>query len=139
MAKAVAIGYLEGADPVWLTTLIANACDTLPVSNGYDGHGKNIMLFNSRDKVDIVIGYLHKVIAPEDNPYSTRDILHPCLTYGIPVLLAVPANLQDAVKNLIKDLAPGVTLVPPENMVDEVLRRVQGQQPGGGTAQTASK
>lgn len=125
MAQKPVIGYFEGTDPVWLTTLIANGCDTLPVSNGYDGHGKNIMLFNARDKVDLVIGFPHKVIAPDDNPLTTSDILHPCLTYGIPVLLAAPAPLHDSVRKLLKEVASGIQLVDPDKIVAEVLHRIK--------------
>ena len=114
------IGYFEGADPAWLTSLVARGHDTLPVSNGYDGHGKNVRLFSAKDKVDAVIGYLHKVVAPPRWEASTEDILHSCFTYSVPVLLAVPGALHGKAKELLGKVADNVRLVDPSEMLDAV-------------------
>jgi hypothetical protein len=111
------VGYFEGTDSPWLTTLIAQGWDTMPVSNGYDGHGKNVALFTSQSKVDVVIGYLHKVIAPLTAEISTRDILHACITYDIPVLLACPEALQGAASKILGELGANVQLVDPAEML----------------------
>jgi len=112
------IGYFEGTDPVWLTSLIARGHDTLPVSNGYDGHGKNVRLFSAKDKVHAIIGYLHKVVAPPEWGTGTEDILQSCFTYGIPVLLAVPEALHEEAKELLGPAAGKLRLVDPAGMLD---------------------
>ncbi len=111
------IGYFEGTDPVWLTSLIARGHDTLPVSNGYDGHGKNVRLFSAKDKVHAIIGYLHKVVAPPEWGTGTEDILQSCFTYGIPVLLAVPDELHRDARELLGKVAEKVRLVDPRDML----------------------
>jgi len=118
--KHKSIGYFAGADSIWLTSLTAQGCDTLPVSNGYDGHGKNVRLFNDRDKVDAVIGYLHKVVVPKGWEVNTVDILHACITYDIPVLLAVPGKLHGKAKKLLGKAVEHVRLVEPSEMLDAV-------------------
>ena len=116
------IGYFEGTDPEWLTILVANGHDTLPISNGYDGHGKNVRLFSSEDKVDAVIGYLHKVVAPSRWEATTEDILHGCITYNVPVLLAVPSDLHGKAKELLGKVADKVKLVEPAEMMDTLMK-----------------
>ena len=114
------IGYFEGTDSIWLTSLIAQSCNTIPVSNGYDGHGKNVRLFSSKDKVDAVIGYLHKVVTPKDWEVTTTDILHACITYDIPVLLAVPCKLHEKARKLLGKAAEHVCLVEPSEMMETI-------------------
>lgn len=118
--KRRSIGYFEGTDSIWLTSLIAQSFDTIPVSNGYDGHGKNVRLFNARDKVDAVIGYLHKVVTPKDWDVTTADILHACITYDIPVLLAVPCKLHGKSRKLLGKAAEHVRLVEPSEMLETI-------------------
>jgi len=103
-----------------LTSLTAQGFDTLPVSNGYDGHGKNVRLFNERDQVDAVIGYLHKVVVPKGWEVTTVDILHACITYNIPVLLAVPCKLHGKSRKLLGKAAEHVKLVEPSEMLGTI-------------------
>jgi hypothetical protein len=65
----------------------------------------------------VVIGYLHKVIAPLTAEISTRDILHACITYDIPVLLACPEALQGAASKILGELGANVQLVDPAEML----------------------
>jgi len=123
--KRKSIGYFEGTDSIWLTSLTAQSCDTIPVSNGYDGHGKNVRLFNARDKVDAVIGYLHKVVAPKEWEVTTVDILHECITYDIPVLLVVPGKLHGKARKLLGKAAEHVQLVEPSEMLETVKEVLQ--------------
>ena len=118
--KGKTIGYFEGTDAILLTSLTAQGSDTIPVSNGYDGHGKNVRLFNARDKVDVVIGYLHKVVVPKGWEVTTMDILHACVTYDIPVLLAVPCKLHSKAEKLLGKAAEHITLVEPSEMLEAV-------------------
>jgi hypothetical protein len=131
MSKTV--GYFEGTDSLWLTTLIAKGHDTIPISNGYDNHGKNIRLYNVNNRDDAVIGYLHKVIAPVSSNASTADILHACAVYSIPVLLACPRELQAAAQPKLGKMAEHVQLVDPAEMIsmlEEVLARVESMSAG---------
>jgi len=123
--KRKTIGYFEGTDPIWLTTLTVEGCDTLPVSNGYDGHGKNVRLFSAQNKVDAVIGYLHKVVAPPGWEASTEDILHACLTYEIPVLLAVPSKLHAQAKKLLGRTGKRVRFTDPAQMLNALQEILQ--------------
>jgi hypothetical protein len=127
------IGYLEGTDPLWLTTLVAQGYDTIPVSNGYDNHGKNLRLYNEHNRDALVIGYLHKVITPAFSEATPADILHGCLTHHVPVLLACPQALQAGAATRLGGLAAKVQLVEPEQMVTAIERMMaQLQQAGSG-------
>jgi hypothetical protein len=44
------IGYLEGTDPEFLTTLVCKGYKTLPIGNDIDNHGKNIAYISIADK-----------------------------------------------------------------------------------------
>jgi len=113
------IGYFEGTNPEWLTALVARGHNTLPVSNGYDGHGKNVRLYSSTIHDDLVIGYLHKVISPPSWEASTDEILHGIKTYNVPCLLAVPAELHDNAKALLGDMS-SIKLVDPSEMMSQI-------------------
>lgn len=118
------IGYFEGSNPEWLTTLVAMGHNTIPVSNGYDGHGKNVRLFNAKSHEDVVIGYLHKVATPVDWEATTMDILHGCFTYDIPVLLAVPGEYHAAALEVLGDCGSKVELIDPLNMVTAIKAKL---------------
>ena len=61
------IGYFEGTDSALLTDLVCDEYDTLPISNGFDNHGMHVRIINNENKVDLLIGYVHKIFAPEDS------------------------------------------------------------------------
>ena len=84
------VGYLEGTDPLVLTRLAVRGVGTLPVSNGFDNHGKFITSISERDNVDVVIGYLHKVTRTQRQGFYPHDLLQPCLDRGIAVVIVVP-------------------------------------------------
>jgi len=52
------IGYVEGIDPLTLTRLSAAGIGTMPISNGFDNHGKFINNLSERDQVDLLVGHL---------------------------------------------------------------------------------
>ena len=67
------VGYLEGTDPEFLTKLVCMGYKTLPIGNDIDNHGKNIAFISIADKVDLIVGYLHKVSPlPTDDQISER-------------------------------------------------------------------
>jgi hypothetical protein len=120
------VGYFEGTDPLLLTKLAAEGIETLPIANTWDGHGKNVNHL-SKGEVNLVVGYLHKVIPAEPLQTSSlqlmiEHLLSSCKAYNIPVLLIVPADLQDKAKKILGDLAPSVHLVAPEELETQVRK-----------------
>lgn len=105
------IGYLEGTDPQLLSRLVLDGFGTLPLGNGWDGHGKYVNHLTRDDNVDAVVGYLHKIFPPEGSAEGPRDVLFACRTHGIPVYLIVPKEKHDSARNYLKHMAEGVTLV----------------------------
>jgi len=115
------VGYLEGTDSFVLTELVAKGYETLPLSNGYDGHGKYIGLVTKYDNIAVVIGYLHKVIPLSDQSITTRDMLYSCKVHNIPVILIVPEAVQDNARKILGDIADEVELVDPGQLLDRIL------------------
>ena len=61
------VGYFEGTDSTLLTALVCDGYDTVPISNGFDNHGMHVRIINNENKVDLLVGYVHKIFAPEDS------------------------------------------------------------------------
>ena len=59
------VGYLDGTDGLFLTNLAIKGVDTLPLSNGWDNHGKYLGHITKQDNIALVVGYLHKVFNRE--------------------------------------------------------------------------
>jgi hypothetical protein len=116
------VGYFEGADPAVLTKLAATGVGTIPLSNGWDNHGKYVGHLSPGDKVDVVLGPLHKVLIPDWVDLSVEDILHSCRTHLIPVFLVAPREVHaQGKKQLGTRLAKFVKLVTPEEQYDRVV------------------
>ena len=120
------VGYFEGTDPLLLSMLAAEGVETLPLANTIDGHGKNVNQL-SRGEVNVVVGYLHKVIPAE--PVRTasfqlilENIFSACKAYDIPVLLIVRATLRDKAKKIIGDAGPNVHIVSPEELEIQIRK-----------------
>lgn len=113
------VGYFEGTDSTLLTSFICSGFDTLPVSNGVDHHGKSAYLINDKEKYDILIGYVHKLYHPERFHLPYQRLFHICSTYSIPLLIEVPANLQDKAKALMPEAPDVVEFLDPT----EILHR----------------
>lgn len=116
------VGYFEGTDSQLLTHLIMAGHDTLPVSNGSDNHGQSIMLINSENRYDLLIGYLHKITATSDDDVQTHHIFHICKTYGIPLLLEVPTPLHEPARRVIPDAPAMVELLDPADTLRRALQ-----------------
>jgi hypothetical protein len=81
-------------------------------------------LINQENKPDLLIGYVHKVFAPDDGDpnYTTyQDIFHTCRIYGVPVLLEVPAELQTKARALFGDVPGVVQFVDPADMLNVAI------------------
>lgn len=112
------VGYLEGTDSVWLTMLNAYGHTTLPLSNGYDGHGMNIGMLNKQNKVNLVISYLHKLLPAEGIDVTMAGMLHATTVYGIPVLVVCPAAIEGAARELIGDVPANVRFIDPSALLE---------------------
>ncbi len=117
-----AVGYFEGTDSRLLTQLIMLGYDTIPVSNGLDNHGKSVARINSEEKYDVLVGYLHKITAQDDDELQSQDIFHICRTYDIPLLLEVPTHLQERARELLPDAPKIVEFLDPAETLDRALQ-----------------
>jgi hypothetical protein len=115
------VGYFEGTDSELLTHLIMAGYDTIPVSNGLDHHGKSVSQMNQQTRHDLLIGYLHKVTAQDDDDIQASDIFHICKTYSIPFLLQVPSPLQDCARERLPEVPDIVELLDPAETLDRAL------------------
>jgi len=116
------VGYFEGTDPAVLTSLICDDCDTIPISNGFDNYGQHIRLLNEENKVDLLVGYLHKIIAPAGADTQAADMMHVCETYQIPFLLIVPEELHHCARRHLEHWPDQVQFVDPAKLLEEALR-----------------
>ncbi len=114
------IGYFEGTDSKILTSLVCDGHLTLPVSNGYDSHGRHVRLINEEKRYDLLIAYLHKIFAPvnlDPNYTSYQDIFHVCRTYRVPLLLEVSAELHEQARELFDEVPDIVQFVDPADTI----------------------
>jgi hypothetical protein len=118
------VGYLQGTDPLVLTRLAAGGIGTIPVSNGFDDHGKYVNHITSDDGVSVVIGYLHKVIPTSVMTLTPRDLLFSCVTLNLPVLLIADESDHQEAKSLLGDVADYVRLVDPGKLYEAVLETI---------------
>lgn len=119
------IGYMEGTDPLWLTTLQLLGYDTLPLSNGQDGHGLNIQLITQNNRPDLIICWLHKLVWPCYYEVTPKELLHSTQLYNIPVLVACPAEHHNKVAGLLGEMPANVRLVAPDQILDTVKQTLQ--------------
>jgi hypothetical protein len=117
------VGYFDGTDSRLLTALVCDGYDTIPVSNGRDNHGHHVRLINDKNRVDLLIGYLHKIIAPdgaarEKGDITSEDLFHICRILEIPLLLEIPEALQPLATALLEKPPEIVRLVDPADTLE---------------------
>ncbi len=117
------VAYFEGTDSRLLTALVCDGYDTIPVSNGRDNHGRHVRFINDKNRVDLLIAYVHKIVAPEgdareSSDATVQDVFHICRTYDIPLLLEIPEDLGPKAVALLKNPPGIVRLVDPADMLD---------------------
>ncbi len=117
------VGYFEGTDPLLLAKFAAEGIETLPVANTWDGHGKYVNHL-SKGEVNVVVGYLHKVIPAEQERMGPADLLFACKTLDIPVVLIVPGTLRDKAKKILGDAGQYVRVVAPEEAEAEIRKHL---------------
>lgn len=124
------VGYMEGTDPLILTSLNLDGIGTTPLGNGFDGHGKYIGHLTKQDDISLVITYLHKILPTTDMPIGARDFLSACRTHDIPVIVLVPGDKIERAKEVLgEDAVLHIILTPPEKAYDqtlEILNEVNG-------------
>lgn len=117
------VAYFDGTDSRLLTALVCDGYDTIPVSNGRDNHGHHVRLINDKNRVDLLIGYVHKIIAPdrearEKNDVTAKDLFHICRILEIPLLLEIPEELQPRAIELLDNPPDIVKLVDPADTLE---------------------
>lgn len=120
------IGYLEGTDPIWLTSLNAQGHTTLPVSNGFDGHGMNIAMFSQTNRVDVVVAYLHKLLPAEGMDFDSAHLLHATTVYGIPVLVVCPKELETEARQVFGKVPDNVRFIDPGELLAVAISVLEG-------------
>jgi hypothetical protein len=124
--KRKSVGYFDGIDPAVLTSLICEGFDTIPISNGYDNYGHHVRYLNEETKVDLLMGYLHKIYAPEDVETQIEDVFHICHTYQIPLLVVVPDRLHARALQKVDHWPEEVQLVDPSQIYETVRKILNG-------------
>jgi len=117
------VGYLEGTDGQLLTSLVVEGIDTLPVSNGWDGHGKTLGHITPVDNISLIVGYLHKVFSKGMN-VTAKDVLYNCILHKIPIILIVPECNWKAARQCLGEVAKSIILVDPEKALNEILAKL---------------
>ncbi len=125
------VGYFEGTDSSLLTDLVCNGYDTVPISNGFDNHGMHVRIINNENRIDVLIGYVHKIYATDDDIQSGgvvtyQDVFHVCRTFDIPLLLCVHRELQDKARKLFKEIPDVVEFIDPADMLSRVREILNG-------------
>lgn len=117
----ITIGYMEGTDSGLLTKLAAAGAETLPLGNGWDGHGQYVAHLNVGDGVNAVVGYYHKFVPLKNSNLTPADLLKSSKICGIKIYIIADEADHDNVKQGLGDVAPDVTLVDPGAIGNELL------------------
>ena len=120
------VGYFEGTDPLLLATLAAEGVETLPIANTWDAHGKPVNHLGNGE-VDVVVGYLHKVIPAQQERAAMFELLLDnmlvaCKTHSIPVLLIAPSQVHDKARKLLGNAGSHVHLVDPQDLEAQIRK-----------------
>jgi hypothetical protein len=115
------IGYFEGTDPLLLAKFAIEGIDMLPVANAWDGHGKYVNKL-SKGEVNVVVGYMHKVVPAALEPTKTIDLLFTCVNLEIPIVLIVPPSYRERAKKMLGDLGPNVHFAAPEELEAQIRK-----------------
>jgi hypothetical protein len=115
------VGYFEGTDPLLLAKLASEGIETLPIANTWDGHGKYVNHLN-KGEVNVVVGYLHKVMPVRPEGAKATDLLFACKNFDIPVVLIVPTSHHDRAKEALGDVGPNVHVTAPDDLEAQVRK-----------------
>ncbi len=125
------VGYFEGTDSALLTDLVCDGYDTVPISNGFDNHGMHVRIINNENRMDVLVGYVHKIYASDDDvqtgAVTYQDVFHVCRTFEIPLILCVHEGLQDKARQLFKDIPDVVEFVDPDDVLERIKEILNGE------------
>ena len=118
------IGYLEGTDPEFLTKLVCMGYKTLPIGNDIDNHGKNIAFISIADKVDLIVGYLHKVSPLPTMTKSLKEYLTPGIIHDIPILLLATKETLPLAKKIVSEATTStyIKVIDFKTLMDESMK-----------------
>jgi hypothetical protein len=133
------IGYMEGTNSELLTNLLVDGVDTLPLSNGWDNHGKFIAHITRTDNISVVVGYLHKFFAISKEPKIEDEILSSLRAYKIPTVFIVPKTKQEKAKKLLKGKGVKFTLADPGDLTQMVIAALKPGKAKKAVKKTAKK
>ncbi|MGD9344522.1 MAG: hypothetical protein PVH84_01585 [Candidatus Aminicenantes bacterium] len=114
------IGYMLGTDPDVLTQLLLRGYETLPLSNGYDNHGKYITHLTTEDHISLIVGYLHKFF-PLASQFTITELLKSARVNKIPIVFVVPKELHDEADKLVADEGIDYKLSDPADLSKTLL------------------
>ena len=118
------IGYMEGTDSGLLTKLAAAGAETLPLGNGWDGHGQYVAHLNVGDGVNAVVGYYHQFETLSGSNLTPGDLLKSCKICRIKIYIIADKDDHDKVKKMLGEVASDVTVVDPGEVGDALLKLV---------------
>ena len=118
------IAYLEGTNPDFLTKLVCMGYKTLPIGNDTDNHGKNIAFISIADKIDLIVGYIHKVSPLPTMTKSLKEFLTPGIIHQIPILLLAPKETLNNAKKIVTEATSCqyIRVIDPESLWTETLK-----------------
>jgi hypothetical protein len=97
---------------------------TLPIGNEIDNHGKNIAFISIADKVDLIVGYLHKVSPLPAMTKSLKEFLAPGIFHHIPILLLAPKEALTHAKKIVSEATTStcIKVIDYKNLMDESMK-----------------
>ncbi len=118
------VGYMEGTNPEVLTKLLLEGYETIPLSNGFDNHGKFVTQVTTQDHISLVVGYLHKFI-PISPDYSLTDILVSIRVHKIPVIFVVPKEMHEKANKIIAGNGMNYRLSDPADLSKIIIETLE--------------
>jgi len=78
----------------------------------------------SKGEVNVVVGYLHKVIPAEQDRTKATDLLFACRNFDIPVVLVVSTSHREKAKKILGDVGSNVHVTAPEDLEVEIRKHL---------------
>ncbi len=118
------VGYLSGTDSATLSQLTAAGVITIPLSNGWDNHGKYVGMVTVADNIGAVVGYFHKLIGPPEAESHPTELLQRTHIHRIPVVVVCPENVMPRAREMLGSYANQVHWATPEQAYDKVMEQL---------------
>ncbi len=121
------VGYLSGTDAATLSQLVASGVNTIPLSNGWDNHGKYIDTVTVSDNLGAIIGYFHKLVPPPEASTASSGFLDGARIHKIPVVAVCPANVMTQARKTLGSGGKVLHWATPDQVFDKVMALVGGR------------